>query len=323
MTSGADRTAWGERVFGLLGAPTAAGAHSPGVEKGPAALRAAGLLERLRDAGLTVHDRGDLPVEPFRLDRAHPRAPNGRRVAKVARAVADRAGSALRTGELPLIVGGDCTVLLGVLAAAQGDHVTVTRTTAGVVYLDSHPDLNTPGTASGALDWMGMAHAMAVPGALRELVELGSRAPLLAWHEATFLSYVPSELTEAERLLLDEHRPLQYPYDQVAGRARESAALAAGSLADRVDAFFVHLDVDVLDFAQFPIADNAYLRNQGLSIEDLTEALGALAAHPAFAGLVVAQVNPDHAAGQGTVLEEFCDRLAAALSSQRPKPDAS
>ena len=111
--------------------------------------------------------------------------------------MADRAGGTLRAGELPLVVGGDCTILLGVLAAASGDPVTVTRTAVGVVYVDTHADLNTPDSANGALDWMGMAHALAVPGALRELVELGSRAPLLDWDAVAFLSFVPSELTEA------------------------------------------------------------------------------------------------------------------------------
>ena len=56
------------------------------------------------------------------------------------------------------------------------------------------------------------------------------------------------------------------------------------------------------------------MRNQGLSLDDLTESVSALAAHPAFGGLVVAQVNPDHVAGLGPVLEEFCDRLGQALS---------
>ena len=322
MTGGAHGETARVRVIGLIGAPTAAGAHSPGIEKAPAALRAAGLLERLRAAGLTVHDRGDLPVEPFRLDREHPRAPNAARVAHVARAVSGLVGDALRVGERPLVVGGDCTILLGVLAAAaeaSSDAAGAGRAVGrgadvGLVYVDTHPDLNTPDSANGALDWMGTAHALAVPGSVPELVGLGPRGPLLAWDRVAFLSYVPSETTEAEWRLLKEHEPLQYAATQVAGRARETASLVARALADRVRTFFVHVDVDALDFAQFPIADNAYLRNQGLTLDDLTETLSVLAAHPAFGGLIVAQINPDHAAGQGPVIEEFCDRLGRALS---------
>ncbi len=50
------------RSWGVLGVPSSAAAHWPGMEKAPAVLRSAGLLERLRAAGLTVTDHGDLPV---------------------------------------------------------------------------------------------------------------------------------------------------------------------------------------------------------------------------------------------------------------------
>jgi arginase len=310
------------RRFSLIGAPTAAGAHSPGIEKAPAALRAAGLVERLRAAGLTVTDRGDLPVEPFRLDRDHPRAQNAGRVAAFAREVAQRTRDALQAGELPLVVGGDCTIVLGALAALV-ERALAGGPDVGLVYLDAHPDLNTPEAVfQGALDWMGMAHVLAVPGAVTELVELGPRVPLLAWDKVAFLSFVESEVTETERILLDEREPLQYGATRVVGRPRETAQIVARALTERVPRFLVHLDVDALDFAQFPIADNAYQRNQGLSLDEAMEALTVLAGHTAFAGLVLTQVNPDHTAGQGPLLEELCDGLAAALAAA-PEPVAT
>ena len=48
----------------VVGAPSSAGAYAPGQERAPTALRAAGLLERLRDVGIDVHDLGD--TESFR-----------------------------------------------------------------------------------------------------------------------------------------------------------------------------------------------------------------------------------------------------------------
>lgn len=44
-----------ERHWGLLGVPSSAGAHTPGLEKGPEALRRAGLVEMLQMAGVTDH----------------------------------------------------------------------------------------------------------------------------------------------------------------------------------------------------------------------------------------------------------------------------
>ena len=45
----------------LIGAPSSAGAYSPGQEKAPVALRAAGLIERFEEQGVGVEDHGDVP----------------------------------------------------------------------------------------------------------------------------------------------------------------------------------------------------------------------------------------------------------------------
>ena len=55
--------------MGLMGAPSSAGAHWPGQERAPAALRAVGLIEWLQDAGLRVGDHGGLQGVRFRPDK--------------------------------------------------------------------------------------------------------------------------------------------------------------------------------------------------------------------------------------------------------------
>jgi arginase len=103
-------------TLALIGAPSAAGAHSPGLEKAPAVLRAACLLERLRGEGLALDDRGDLPLVPYAVDRRHPQGHNLPHVETVARSLADATEQVVAVGELPLIIGGDCTLLIGALA---------------------------------------------------------------------------------------------------------------------------------------------------------------------------------------------------------------
>ena len=61
--------------LGLLGVPSSAAAHGPGQEKAPAALRRAGLPERLVAAGVHVVDYGDLPVVRWRPDPDQRRPP--------------------------------------------------------------------------------------------------------------------------------------------------------------------------------------------------------------------------------------------------------
>ena len=102
--------------FGLIGVPSSAGAHGPGQEKAPAALRQAGLLGALREAGLEVDDLGDLPVARFAADRDNRKRQSQSRVIKVARQVADVIARAVERELVPLVLGGDCTVTLGVVA---------------------------------------------------------------------------------------------------------------------------------------------------------------------------------------------------------------
>lgn len=74
------------RRVAVIGVPTSAGAFAPGQERAPRALRGAGPVERLREAGLEVEDRGDRELWRWRPDRGEPRAQNA---AKVVEIVAD------------------------------------------------------------------------------------------------------------------------------------------------------------------------------------------------------------------------------------------
>ena len=80
------------------------------------ALRDAGLLDALADAGIDVLDLGDVPGFRWRPDHRSPRAMNVAAVARVARDVADRVREARAGGRLPLVMGGDCTIELGTVA---------------------------------------------------------------------------------------------------------------------------------------------------------------------------------------------------------------
>ena len=96
-------------MLGVIGAPTSAGAFAPGQEQAPAALRAAGLPGALRAGGREVRDQGDREValapRPRRAAREERRG--GRRDRARGRGAV---AAAARAGELPLVLGGDCTV---------------------------------------------------------------------------------------------------------------------------------------------------------------------------------------------------------------------
>jgi arginase len=177
-------------VIAVIGAPRSAGAFAPGQEDAPAALRAAGLVE-----ALGASDRGDTPRFRWRVDHEAPRAMNADAVVDGVRAVAAEVQGVLDAGDLPLVLGGDCTVGVGTVAGA-----VAADTEPRLVYLDLHPDLNTPGSVpDGAMDWMGVAHMLDLEGADERLAAAGPRRPLLAGDDLVLLGTGPEQCTAAER----------------------------------------------------------------------------------------------------------------------------
>jgi len=139
MTSFSHGDGGTRRRIGVLGVPSGAGAHAPGQERSPEAFRRAGLLERMAERGLDVHDLGDLPKVRWTPDPASPRAQHAGQVAHVAGAVADAVASALPRSDTLLVLGGDCTIEVGVVAGFARTGLRV-----GLIYLDAGPDLNVP-----------------------------------------------------------------------------------------------------------------------------------------------------------------------------------
>lgn len=100
--------------------------------------------------------------------------------------------------------------------------------------------------------------------------------------------------------------------------ARATAARrVAEGWAQRFERLLVHVDVDVLDFLDLPLAENVR-RNRGLRFDQLIMALGPLLSQPNLAALTVTEVNPDHGEEDGTTLRHFNEALAETLSAHRP-----
>ena len=301
------------RTIALIGVPSSAGAHWPGQEKAPQYLRRAGLVERLA-AGAPVVDQGDLPVVRFSPDLAHPRQQNLARVVDIATQTAEQVETALQRQAMPLVIGGDCTIALGVIAGFLHHGVD-----PGLLYFDGHIDLNTPATSrSGILNSMGIAHLLGEVGATKALSHIGPRFPLLTEDKIVAFGYNPAEMNEVEHEALARHHLLTYPLAQVQGRARDAAREALMQLESRVEWFVVHFDVDVIDFVDFPIADVPQI-NAGLTFQEAMACLEVFVSSPQFAGLSIAEINPDHADEQGILATTFVESLVRVFGVTRPE----
>jgi arginase len=298
--------------LGMLGVPSSAAAHGPGQERAPAALRAAGLPRRLFEAGLAVVDYGDLPVVRWRPDRRQRRPHNLDAVLGVLRQTAGRVGAILADGRLPLVLGGECTVTIGVLSACLDHGVD-----PALLYMDGGVDLFTPATnPTGILDSMGVAHLLDEPGAAAGLAGFGRRRPLLDDGRVLLFGY--TDYPGAEHDVLVRRDLPRLPVEQVRGRPTRAAEEALARVSAAADRFLLHLDLDVVDFLDLPVADIPQ-HNDGLAFDEAMACLAVFAGHPGLAGLVVTEFNPDHGAEDGSTADALARGLADALAG-RPAP---
>jgi arginase len=289
----------GMRSIAVIGAPSSAGAYAPGQEQAPRALREAGLITALTERGVGVRDRGDLPLQRWTPDASSPLARNvDRVVANIAR-VDELVGSALADGDLALVLGGDCTTGLGTIRAlgGQGDG-------HGVIYLDLHADMNVPeSVGDGALDWMGLGHALGLPGCVPAVAAACSLAP----GQVALLGFAERHATDFERRYIAELGLAVITRDELAldpaAAARRSLA-AVGDLA----AIAVHFDVDLIDFNDAPLSEHTGA-NQGVTFAQALATLEALVTDPRVTALTVTEVNPLHGAADGSTIA----RLSTAL----------
>ena len=298
------------RRISIVGVPSSTGSYAAGQDLAPQALRSAGLIEALTAAGVGVHDDGDLPTQIWSPDREQPLSQNVGEVTASLMELADRLGPPLARGDLVLVLGGNCTIALGVIAALHrmGDGEP------GLIYFDRHFDLNTPeSTTDGALDWMGMAHALALPGCVDVLVDAFGPRPLLEPHQVAWMGVKPEVATgwereQAARLGLrvtTSDAFVAAPVDTVRGALSD---LPAGPLA-------VHFDVDVLDFTDVPLAESTDGRNTGPTLDQAAEALTLAAHDPRLRAVSIGEINPTRSAGTPTAIPRFVNAIVCMIAA--------
>jgi arginase len=277
-------------------------------------MRRARLLERLDEKGLAVRDHGDLPLFRWRPDPATRSPQNLAAVVSVATSVAESIDEMVRDGELPLVLGGDCTITVGVVAGMLRAGVD-----PSLLYVDGGVDLYVPATQPGGhMDSMGVAHLLNQPGSARELAGIGPTTPMLEARKVMFfgqsaVSVRPSEdPRDIEGVVFAKHDFRSYPIEVVAGRAAEAAAEARKDIEGDNGPFIVHFDVDVLDFLDCPLADQP--EDRGLLLDEAMECLAVFAGSSRFGGLVVTEINPDHADPEGATLRRLAEGIAGALA---------
>ncbi len=292
------------RPVTIIGAATSAGTHHAGQERAPDEMRAAGLIELLVRAGITVTDQGNVVRETFRVDAEQPRARNLDATVRAAQAVADAVEFAARDDSLVLVLGGDCTITLGVLAGLQR-----VEPDTGLVYFDGDADLGTPGAGSGILDAMGIAHLLGL--AETELTGLFNSRPPLVERRLAMLGYDETD-PDSYRQSFFEARPDLTRYPDHTVRA-DPVGCARGALAALQEArrLIVHFDVDAVDSGDLPLANFPHY-GTGVPLAVARQVLSVLFAAPALSAVVLTEVNPSYDPS-GDSLDRYLEAVTGAL----------
>jgi len=268
-------------TIGLLGVPKNSAGKIDGVARGPLVLREAGLVDALRRHA-EVHDYGDVALpgpSPTREPRSHVIDPDGLD-ALVAR-VRDAVAPILDHGHLPLVIGGDCPLLLGCLAASSG------RDGVGLLFVDGHEDAYLPVQSStGEAADMELAFALGMADASWSR-ELSTLLPLVAPADVRILGARDAELLRADGVVSLRDRVALVDGERLAA---DPARIAAAACASVPRPWWFHLDLDVLSTEALPAID--YPQPGGLGWDELVAvATTALRADPR--GWDVTIYNPD------------------------------
>jgi len=278
-----------DRSVAVIGAPSSIGirpyddGQARYLDRSPEVLRERGLVERLH-----AIDMGDVVPPPYR-DYVRPpnRARNEEQVVVYSRSLAQRVAAAAAQGRFALVLGGDCSIVLGCLLGAK----RAERGAIGLVYLDAHADFATPEESrTGSVASMSLG--LAAGRGNTPLARLGGRVPLVDGRHVALVGrrdaaeawYGHAALATSAVLDLPDSELFTQEFSRVA-----DASLARVTSPD-VRGFWIQIDADVLNPAVMSAVDSP--EPGGLMPGELVSFLSPLVGHPRALGLSLTIYDP-------------------------------
>lgn len=253
------------------------------LDRAPDTLRKLGLVERL-----AAVDLGNVAPAAYRdFTRPPGGVRNEREVADYSRALAERVAAGIADERFLLVLGGDCSIVLGsLLGASQGGERRV-----GLAYFDAHADFATPQeslTGSAA----SMCLALAIGRGDSPLARLAGTRPLVRAEDTTVIGrrdigqdrYGDAALRASDILDLSGAFATGTPVETAAAAALDRVAHSG------LAGFWIHIDADVLEPSVMPAVDSP--EPGGPNIEELAALVRQLARHPRALGMQITIYDP-------------------------------
>jgi arginase len=277
------------RAVAIVGAPSSIGLRPDDlsgepqqVDRAPRILRDLGLVGRLGAA-----DLGDVVPPPY-VDFTRPprRARNEAGVTTYSRRLAERVEVGLDNGRFVVVLGGDCSIVLGCLLGAARHSGQV-----GLAYVDAHADFATPEESqTGSVASMGLA--LAVGHGDSPLARLAGSAPVVRPEHVALIGRrdmsQPSYGHEA--LSVSRILDLPDPATQPGSAATTASAALAQVGSSEVAGFWILVDADVLNPLVMPAVGSP--EPGGPGIDQLATLLAPLVSHPKALGMALTLYDP-------------------------------
>jgi arginase len=181
----------------IIGVPCDLGANMRGANIGPAAIRIAGLHEKLKVLGFGIDERGDIAV-PLRevLSKQEVNDNHKNSIKEICSKLAAEVAAAMRNGHKPIVLGGDHCIGIGTVTGVA-QFAREKNANVGLLWIDAHADMNTPSTThTGNIH--GMPLSILLGKGHTDLVQLGGFSPKIAPQNVALLGIRTLDSEEKE-----------------------------------------------------------------------------------------------------------------------------
>jgi len=291
----------------VLDAPSNLGLRPPAEGTVPGCYKLAGAL---RDHGfarrLGAEDVGC--VTPPRYNRGGWKPGDGvfnaAAIATYSGRLADRLGNLFDAGRFSLVLGGDCSILLGAALALNR------RGRYGLAFLDGHSDFRHVGNAPYVGAAAGEDLALVTGRGQADLTDLEGRRPYVRDDDIAVLGIRDDDEAMAE---LREQGVQVWEVARLRSDGPTGVAHAALELLERpdLDGFWIHVDADILDPRVMPAVDSP--DPGGIGHDELVALLTPLVSAPGCVGMEITVFDPD-LDPDGRLAGELTTTLVTALA---------
>ena len=271
----------------IIGVPTNSSGKIDGVARGPSALRRAGLIDVL-SSYCDVHDYGDvLFSQPTPEKSADSGIIADRSLVSMIYAVRTAANNVLAEQRFPLVIGGDCPILLGCLAAARDIHNRI-----AMLFVDGHEDAyatyQSP-TGEAADMELGFALGLEMTGLPQEIIGL---IPMIKLDNVALLGPRDKKILQDMGVSSLSKEVEFYDDNTLRNENLENLTRSVLSrLQGSTNGWWLHVDLDVLSTDSLPAVD--YPQPGGLNWEQLEKLTNTALSTDHNVGWNVTIYNPD------------------------------